>query len=176
MQRDGIQRVLLWDQEQEELTAEVIGAKFHEVFFTSFEHGDREGDSAEGDSHTGKKSFNGSFGYDLIGLDPARTYLLSWFEKDAKGIWQGRYQQIVPDHLGKYSIRLSGQLDDIRFHPTGAQMYSYTTEPLVGITSEMDPSLRCTFYEYDSAGRLITVRDADKNILSATSYQYGKKL
>lgn len=175
IQRDGITRVLIWDQAQEELTAEVLGARPNEVFFTSFELGDREGNSVTGDSHTGKKSFSGSFVNDMTGLDPAKTYLLSWFEKDAKGLWQVRQQSVNPDSSGKYAIRLSGSIDDIRFHPAGAQMYSYTTEPLLGITSETDPGLKCTYYDYDAAGRLIAVRDADKNILSATTYQYGKQ-
>lgn len=174
-QRDGIQKVLIWDSRQDQLKAEVTGAKPQEVFFTSFEFEDPAGNSVPGDSHSGEKSFTGNFQQELSGLDLGKSYRLSWFEKDQDGKWLPRSRVVNADPTGKFLIRLMGQIDDIRFHPVSAQMRSFTSDPLIGITSETDPGLRTTYYEYDQTGRLVTIRDSDKNIISKTSYQYGKQ-
>ena len=48
----------------------------------------------------------------------------------------------------------------------------YTYLPGIGITSVNDPSGRTTYYEYDGANRLATVRDEEGNILEAYEYHY----
>lgn len=62
--------------------------------------------------------------------------------------------------------------DNIRFHPTNAQMTTYTYKPLVGITSETGPDNKTTYYEYDDFGRLTHVKDHNKNIINRYSYHY----
>ena len=57
---------------------------------------------------------------------------------------------------------------------TGALITSYTYKPLVGITSETDPSGRTIFYEYDSFGRLIRVKDDAGKILKEHNYNYAQ--
>ena len=49
-------------------------------------------------------------------------------------------------------------------------VYSY--KPLVGVTSVTDPSGVTTNYEYDDAGRLITVRDKDRRNVEEYIYNY----
>jgi len=61
-------------------------------------------------------------------------------------------------------------IDDIRFHPSLATMTTYTYKPLVGITSQTDPSNRSIFYEYDEFGRQIRVRDEQGYILQEKQY------
>ncbi len=51
---------------------------------------------------------------------------------------------------------------------------TYTYKPLVGITSETDPSGRTMYYEYDNFGRLQYVRDHKGNIIKTHDYQYYK--
>jgi YD repeat-containing protein len=62
--------------------------------------------------------------------------------------------------------------DDIRLHPAGAQMTTYTHQPGVGATSTSDVNNRPTFYEYDALERLTLVRDQDGNILKQLDYHY----
>ena len=51
-----------------------------------------------------------------------------------------------------------------------------TYEPLLGAISMKDPSGKIIYYEYDSFGRLVTVRDAAKNIVKQYDYQYQQPL
>ncbi len=58
------------------------------------------------------------------------------------------------------------ELNKIRKSFPAALITTYTYKPLIGISSQTDINNRTTYYEYDSFGRLILVRDHDKNILT----------
>ncbi len=74
------------------------------------------------------------------------------------------------------NMTLSGTaIDEVRVYPEDALMSTYTYKPLVGLTSETDPSGRTLFYEYDAAGRLIRVRDEDGKILKEHEYRYAQQ-
>lgn len=66
-------------------------------------------------------------------------------------------------------------LDELRLAPVGAQLTSYTHDPLVGITSQTDPTGRTLTYEYDGLGRLVRTRDEQGRILSQQQYHYAGK-
>ncbi len=63
--------------------------------------------------------------------------------------------------------------DDIRLHPSAAQMTTYTYNPFVGITSQSDVNSRPTSYDYDGLNRLLNVKDDDGNIVKNYRYNYG---
>ncbi|THU39223.1 hypothetical protein FAM09_11960 [Niastella caeni] len=63
--------------------------------------------------------------------------------------------------------------DDIRLHPSAAQMTTYTYDPLIGITSQTDIANRPSYYEYDALGRLIVIRDQDRNVLKKLCYNFS---
>jgi YD repeat-containing protein len=63
-------------------------------------------------------------------------------------------------------------IDELRLYPKGAQMTTYTYEPLVGITNQCDANNNITYYEYDALNRLKTIRDKDRNILKTFEYKY----
>ncbi len=65
--------------------------------------------------------------------------------------------------------------DDVRFHPSDAQMTTYTYDPLIGVSSETDANNRTTFYEYDDFGRLLLIKDNDGNIRKSMEYEYAGK-
>ena len=65
-------------------------------------------------------------------------------------------------------------LDELRLHPVGAQMSTYTYSPLVGMTSQTDPTGRTTTYEYDGIGRLLRTRDEQGRIRMQNEYHYAR--
>ena len=54
-----------------------------------------------------------------------------------------------------------------------AQLTGYTYNPLVGMTSQTDPSGRTVYYEYDGLNRLVRTRDEQGHILSQQQYHYA---
>lgn len=66
---------------------------------------------------------------------------------------------------------LRTELNKLRNVP-GAQVTTFTYKPLVGITSQTDPSGKVVFYEYDAFGRLKLIKDLNEKILKQYDYQY----
>ncbi|MFL9845532.1 RHS repeat protein [Flavobacterium rhizosphaerae] len=53
-----------------------------------------------------------------------------------------------------------------------AMVTTYTYTPLIGVTSVTDPKGDVAYYEYDSFGRLNSVKDKNGNLLIENSYNY----
>lgn len=64
--------------------------------------------------------------------------------------------------------------DEVRIYPSGAQMTTYTYEPLIGISSQTDERGRTISYEYDSFGRLYRIIDNEGNVLKQYDYNYAQ--
>jgi YD repeat-containing protein len=65
-------------------------------------------------------------------------------------------------------------IDEVRLYPVGAHMTSYTYDPVLGMTSQTDPSGRTATYEYDTLGRLLRMRDEQNRILNQQEYHYAR--
>lgn len=89
---------------------------------------------------------------------------------------------VVPQDVTQLNIRLDNNnagtvwFDDIRLHPSAAQITTYTHDPLLGMTSQTDANNRITFFEHDKLGRLHLVRDHDGNIIKKYCYNYQGQL
>ncbi len=120
---------------------------------------------------TGKKSKYGAYTLNLY-ADPG-TYILSYWKKNSSSApWVYHETELVnpPD---TYSIANSGQYtDEIRFYPKGAQMETYTHDPIAGVTSVTDINNQTTYYEYDDLGRLIKITDSNGNLIQKVDYNY----
>ena len=157
----------LWSYSKQYPVAEVKNAAQNDIFFDSFEDGD--GNSTYGDSKTGHYSYNGTYTKALSGLD-AGTYTETYWKKTG-GVWA--WQTLPVTVSGStYTISLSGQIDDVRFYPSAAQMTTYTYDRLTGMTSSTDVKGEVTFYEYDGLQRLMNVKDKDGNIIKHMEYHY----
>lgn len=66
-------------------------------------------------------------------------------------------------------------VDDFRFHPVDAAVSSFTYDPVTWkVSSITDQNNTTSYFEYDAIGRLIIVRDQNKNIVNMYRYNYGK--
>ena len=100
----------------------------------------------------------------------AGSYLLTYRLKSGSS-W-GFVSTPVTVSGSSYTIAVSGQIDDVRFCPAAAQMTTYTFDPLIGMTSSTDMRGLALFYEYDSFGRLMNVRDQNGNLIKHLDYHY----
>lgn len=146
--------------------AQIQNAQKHQVYYNSFE----EGAYDFNDGFSGSRSKNG-FSHTLTGLSPG-NYTLSYVQKSG-GTWIINQSQVNVSGTS-YSINISGQVDEVRFHPVFAQMTTYSYQPGVGMTSMVDANGKITRYQYDTFGRLEVVRDNQNNILSQQAYNYVK--
>jgi hypothetical protein len=63
-------------------------------------------------------------------------------------------------------------VDELRLHPLGARMSTYTYHASGGFSSVSDPNQRIVYYEYDEYNRLKLIRDEQRNILKTFYYNY----
>lgn len=66
---------------------------------------------------------------------------------------------------------LINELKTLRTIP-GTQVTTYSYQPLIGVTCEVSPSEKETYFEYDGFGRLKLVKDQQGKILKQYDYQY----
>jgi hypothetical protein len=159
-----------WGYNEQYVVAQVSNAKSSDIFYDSFEEGDSN--IAAGTAKTGHYSYNGSYSKTLTGLDPG-SYILSYWQMNTSGTWVLQISPAtVPAGSSSYPINLSGQIDDVRFYPSAAQMTTYTYDPLIGLTSSTDAKNEITYYEYDNFLRLINIKNKDQNIIKHIDYHY----
>lgn len=84
----------------------------------------------------------------------------------------------IPADVTQLGLRLDNNgggsvwFDDLRIHPSDAQITTCTYKPLVGMTSMTDGKGITTYYDYDTLQRLKEVKDADGNIIKSYDYHY----
>jgi hypothetical protein len=121
------------------------------------------------------------------GLDVNKKYILSFWKKDGSITVSGGVKteetnvmtkngwtlvSMYISQVANVSITGNGLLDELRLFPVGAVMNSATFDSQSNVTSSMGPDNIATYNSYDELGRLIATYDADRNLVSATQYNY----
>lgn len=195
--KNDVKSAYLYDYANTYPMASVLNAGYGSIAATSFESDGKgnwgylsAGNTALYGSVTGNKAYTlGTGNITRAELISAQIYIISFWVKDGSGSvninnggggtvllsrngWTLYQRQIT----GVSTIEVSGTavIDELRLFPVNAQMTTYTTEPLIGVTSITDPNNNTIHYEYDALGRLKLVRDQDGNIIKTIDYNYKK--
>jgi uncharacterized protein DUF5977 len=199
MKASDVKHDYIWDYRGTYPVAEVVGADSSSIAYTSFE-ADGTGywtvPSTARDSLTpaitGYKSYNLSNGAisTSIALSSAKTYTVSYWSKSGAAYTvtnggtpkQGKtitvngtpwtYFEHTITGVTSISVSGSSNIDELRLYLSGAQMTTYTYNPLIGISSQCDINNRITYYQYDGFNRLYTILDQDRNVLKKFCYNY----
>jgi hypothetical protein len=194
----------LWDYKEVLPIAQVTNALSADIAYSSFEadgNGSWTGISAGSISSdpfsvTGTKYYNLSGGSaSKTGLNSASSYIVSYWSKNGSysvsGTQTGWPKQLRTvtlngqtwtyyEHLisGVTSTTVSGSgvIDELRLYPSTAQMITYAYDPLVGLISQCDANNRIQYYTYDGLGRLLFIKDENKNILKKYCYNYAGQI
>jgi YD repeat-containing protein len=168
--RDGIYSTVLWNNTDELPLAKVINNKkgIAGAYYTSFE--ETGGEFLE-EARTGTKVHNGSFTLSGSLLDAGEYVKSYWVYNNS----QWAYHEEVITHNGTNDIdfTISGKLDEVRIFPTNAQMQTNNFDPVqLRVVSQSDVNSTTTSYGYDDLGRLMTIKDKDRNIVQFNKYHY----
>lgn len=183
---------LIWDYSNKMAIAEIENANVSDVAYTSFE-ADGKGNwnfngtpVADNQAATGRKVYNLASGnISAAGLNTANAHVVSYWSKSGSVTVNGTtgvkgatnngwtyYEHKI--NAGISTIQVSGNavMDELRLYPEKGSMTTYTYNPMVGILSSCSPSNIIIYYEYDSAGRLLSIKDAAGNIVQAQEYHH----
>ena len=152
----------IWGYNKTLPIAECRNAAENEIFYDGFED-----QGTPGLAHAGKKFHDGDYNLTFV-IPDSKTYVLRYWYRE-NGAWK---HTGLLNYSGPQTLSLGDAIDEVRIHPAGALMTTFTYQPLVGMTSATDPNNKVSYYEYDSYGRLKYIRDEEYNILSAYQYHY----
>ncbi|MDP4211865.1 MAG: DUF5977 domain-containing protein [Bacteroidota bacterium] len=191
---NGVPTSYIWDYLNSEPVAKVSNATADQIAYTSFEADGKGGwtfsgtPAADASAITGGKDYtlNGSNNITKTGLATTKSFIVSYWSKTGSATVNGASASLLftkngwsyYEHklsAGISSVTVSGSvtIDELRLYPSDAQMTSYTYNPLVGMTSGSGPTGILNYYEFDALGRLVHLRDMDKNIVKQFDYKYN---
>ncbi|MFT3822915.1 MAG: hypothetical protein QM731_03305 [Chitinophagaceae bacterium] len=182
----------IWDHQHTYPVAECVNADSANIAYTSFETANTGNwyytgaPVADTSAPTGKMVYNLSNGSIIKNDIHDGPYIVSYWKKSGTATVSGSTATTGPtingwtyfEHLvtdvtdGNTVISGTGIVDEVRLYPAGAQMNTFTYTPLVGITGKCDINNRITYYEYDQYGRLVLIKDEERNILKKITYKY----
>ncbi|MBX3258062.1 MAG: hypothetical protein KF862_28275 [Chitinophagaceae bacterium] len=133
-----------------------------EFFYEGFE----ENGNATATPFAGKKYHTGDYTVPFT-MPNSRSYKVNY-----RYLEDGAWKSITKSFTNNMTLSEGSAIDEVRVYPVDALMTTYTYDPLIGMTSRCDASNRITYYEYDGFGRLLLVKDQDRNILKKICYNY----
>lgn len=117
--------------------------------------------------YTAKKTIT-SYLWGYNGLYPVAKIVGSNYATASSLVTQSQ----IDNAASTSDISLRNVLKTLRTNLPNALVYTYTYAPLIGMTSETDPTGKTTYYEYDGSNRLRLIRDNDNNIIKKLYYNY----
>ncbi|MBX3257477.1 MAG: hypothetical protein KF862_25350 [Chitinophagaceae bacterium] len=199
LKENDIKQSYIWDYNSSYPIAEVINSDVADIAHTSFEaDGKGNWNNYTGDIITVSTGSLPPTGNKYYSLTPTATlskvvtsgqvYIVSYWRNNASPFtinggsgahkagstvngWTFHQHKITASS-STITITGTGGIDEVRLYPSGAQMTTYTYEPLVGMTSRCDNNNRITYYHYDGFGRLQTIGDQEGNVLKTYDYRY----
>ncbi|HAA10697.1 MAG TPA: hypothetical protein DCE41_02975 [Cytophagales bacterium] len=173
----GVDMAYVWDAAGKYMVAQVVNAELDEIFFESFES---TTSNTTANAHTGSKGYYTDFSYattytipstftNTLPSNTSHLRLSYWYYQGGRWLFSG---ELSYPSSNSFSTTNFDAIDDVRVYPVDAQMTSYTYRDGIGISSITDPSGQTVYYEYDSIGRLIGVKDYQGNLVEGYEYQY----
>ncbi|HVI48042.1 MAG TPA: hypothetical protein VM802_24455 [Chitinophaga sp.] len=193
--KNGKQKeAFIWNYNKALPVAKVDNAGYDDIAYTSFEAENAGNWSfagaplADESSPTGSKCYNIQGGVISRSCNTAKTYVVSYWTKNATPFGIAGTQNGYPvkgrsyngwtcyEHKisGVSEVRISGTglIDELRFYPADASMQTFTYNPLIGLSAGCDEKNQISYYIYDLQGRLVLVKDQDGKVLKKLDYQY----
>ena len=157
----------IWGHNKSLPVAQAVNAKHDEIYYNGFEEG-AEG-SADAGAKTGRRSFSGNYTVSFsLPSNTTRSFILTYWSHDGS-----KWNLVKVPYTGPTYMLTGNKIDEVRIYPVGASMSSCTYDPLIGITSQTGVDDKVVYYQYDSNGRLMLVRDENRNILKRFCYNYA---
>lgn len=172
----------------------MINAGNSEIAYTSFESNGKGNWAFSGtpitdfNPATGEKSYKLSSGNNITktALNATKTYVVTYWSRSGPQSVNGSLATVIGNNVNgwtyyKYkitgtttiTISGSGVIDELRLYPLGAQMETYTYDPLVGMTSKCSINNDVTYYDYDAFGRLKSISDQFRKVIKKYCYNYA---
>lgn len=177
-QSDGIVNAILWGYNQSLPICQVFNANVNQIYYNSFEEDENIQEISSAKSGAKAKLLSGNYSISPTQLVNGTYSLSYWVKRPDADLWEKRSSTI--NYSGQpvaipnpYSAGSNYYLDEIRIHPQEARMNSYSYEPLLGRTSELNENGIATYYSYDAFGRLEFIRDNERSIIKKISYYYS---
>lgn len=184
-QTESVQKSYIWGFNNSKVICEAIGCSASQIAYSSFETNDtgnwlNSNIGNTNDAYIGSKSFIGSINSHTLPTDDyivslwakgSGTVTVNGLSRSVNNTWR-YYEWILPD-TQNVSINSDGNLiDEVRLHPMGVFMktWTYVKRGSIGTTTDMNN--QTIYYEYDEVGRLIRERNNDFNILRSFKYHF----
>ncbi len=188
---EGVSKGYIWDYKSSRPIAEVTNCPPVGFAYTSFESDGTGNWNLSTTARDVNNAFIGSSSFfisanwmSVSGLSSTASYVVSLWCKaggtininsqavtasDSRNGWNFFQKTIT----GATTITVlgTGFVDDVRLHPVGALMSTYTYGSF-GISTATSPTFQTTYYSYDGHGRLTFVQDHLKNVIKSSSYHY----
>ncbi|WP_111316817.1 RHS repeat domain-containing protein [Algoriphagus chordae] len=197
-QSDSQSNSFIWAYDGAYPIAEVKNATAAQIAYTSFETNEKGGWTYSGpetvlrwtEARTGRNAYNlsgGAISRTVTGASTSNKFKLSFWAKVSTGTQSWTFLgatetltttwKLVERDVTSTSLSISGTnvlVDEIRIHPPGSEMNTYTYIPGIGQWSQLDAKNHAVIYNYDRLGRLETILNNDGHILSHYEYNFIK--